>query len=189
MQNVYTYHIKKRQKKLDNFKDRDVLNLCHFFVLYGDIHKKGLCRRHIGRQISLIEKLYITVIQTTLYISRFPESCFCFDYVLCASHILGYVTSSTNGQPYTIKINKDFLMRLLKRGALNPLNCMQPHCKPKSHSSVLKRAKRVRPFVPTCSISCRDSIYRRCRVRAPIFSSYQLRRYTERHLYMVGDSR
>ena len=31
--------------------------------------------------------------------------------------MLGHVTSSANGQPYTIKINNDFLMRLLKRGA------------------------------------------------------------------------
>ena len=30
--------------------------------------------------------------------------------------MLGHVISSTNGQPYTIKINQDFLMRLLKRG-------------------------------------------------------------------------
>ena len=32
------------------------------------------------------------------------------------SHMLGHVTSIANGQLYTIKINKDFLMRLLKRG-------------------------------------------------------------------------
>ena len=31
------------------------------------------------------------------------------------SHMLGHVTSSANGQPYTIKINKYFLMGLLKR--------------------------------------------------------------------------
>ena len=43
----------------------------------------------------------------------FPE--ICFDYVLYFSHMLGHVTSSANDQLYTIKINKDFLMRLLKR--------------------------------------------------------------------------
>ena len=42
---------------------------------------------------------------------------FCFDYVLYAlSYMLGHVTSSANGQPNTIKINKDFLMILLKCG-------------------------------------------------------------------------
>ena len=33
-----------------------------------------------------------------------------------SSHMLGHVTSSANGQLYTIIIYKDFLMRLLKRG-------------------------------------------------------------------------
>ena len=32
------------------------------------------------------------------------------------SHVWGHVTSSANGKMYTIKINKDSLMRLLKRG-------------------------------------------------------------------------
>ena len=40
---------------------------------------------------------------------------FCFDYCTL-SHMLGHVTSSANDKLYTIKINKDFLMRLLKRG-------------------------------------------------------------------------
>ena len=60
-----------------------------------------------------------TAIWTALYLSRFPESCFCFDYVLYSlSHMLCHVTSSANGQLYTIKINKDLLMRLLKRDVL-----------------------------------------------------------------------
>ena len=58
---------------------------------------------------------------SALYVSRFPESCFCFDYVHCTlSHMLGHMTSSTNAQLYTIKINKDLLMRLLKRGGSSP---------------------------------------------------------------------
>ena len=32
--------------------------------------------------------------------------------------MLGHVTPTANGQLYTIKINKDLLMRLLKRGDL-----------------------------------------------------------------------
>ena len=38
------------------------------------------------------------------------------EFLLCTvlSHMLGHVTSSTNGKLYTIKINKDFLMKLLK---------------------------------------------------------------------------
>ena len=32
--------------------------------------------------------------------------------------MLGHVNSSAHGQTYTIKINTDFLMRLLKRGEL-----------------------------------------------------------------------
>ena len=77
-----------------------------------------------------------------LIIYRFTESCYCFDYVLytpsmelinkliaihyslsrslhrllAPSHMWGHVTSTANGQQYKIKINKDFLMRLLKRG-------------------------------------------------------------------------
>ena len=34
------------------------------------------------------------------------------------SHMLGHVTSSANGQPYTIKINNFFLMRLLKHSEM-----------------------------------------------------------------------
>ena len=34
------------------------------------------------------------------------------------SQIQGHVTSSTNGMVYTSKINNDFLMKLLKRGAV-----------------------------------------------------------------------
>ena len=33
--------------------------------------------------------------------------------------MLGHVNSSANGQLYTIKINKDLLIRLLKRGELS----------------------------------------------------------------------
>ena len=51
-----------------------------------------------------------------MYLSCFPESCFCFDYELYSlSHMLGHVPSSASGQLYTSKINKDFLTRLLKR--------------------------------------------------------------------------
>ena len=39
--------------------------------------------------------------------------------------MLGHMTSSANGKLYTIKINKYFLMRLLKRGALS---CMLKSC-------------------------------------------------------------
>ena len=35
------------------------------------------------------------------------------------SHMFGQVTSSANGQLYTIKINKDFRRRLLKRGDMS----------------------------------------------------------------------
>ena len=32
--------------------------------------------------------VYLTVVQTTLYLSRFSESCFCFDFVLyCLSYV------------------------------------------------------------------------------------------------------
>ena len=48
----------------------------------------------------------------------FPEICFVLIMYCTPSHMLGHVTSSTNGQLYKIKINKDFLMRLLKRGGL-----------------------------------------------------------------------
>ena len=48
----------------------------------------------------------------------FPEICFVLIMYCTLSNMLGHVTSSTNDQLYTIKINKDFLMRLLKRGDL-----------------------------------------------------------------------
>ena len=38
-------------------------------------------------------------------------------YCCTPSDMLGHVTSSAYGQLYTIKTNKDFLMRLLKRGS------------------------------------------------------------------------
>ena len=43
---------------------------------------------------------------------------FCFDFVLHTLSMLGHVTKSANDQLYTIKINKDFLMRLLKRSEI-----------------------------------------------------------------------
>ena len=46
-------------------------------------------------------------------IVSFPENCFVSIMYCTLSHMLGHVTSSTNDQLYTIKINKDFLMRLL----------------------------------------------------------------------------
>ena len=47
----------------------------------------------------------------------FPEICFVLIMYCTPSHMLGHMTSSANDHLYTIKINKDFLMRLLKRGA------------------------------------------------------------------------
>ena len=46
----------------------------------------------------------------------FPRVVFVLIMYCTLSHILGHVTSSANGQPYKIKINKDFFMRFLKRG-------------------------------------------------------------------------
>ena len=48
----------------------------------------------------------------------FRESCFVLIVYCTLSHMLGQLTSYANGQLETIKINKDFLMRLLKRGVL-----------------------------------------------------------------------
>ena len=45
-----------------------------------------------------------------------PEICFVLIMYCTLFHMLGHVTSSANDQLYTIEINKDFLMRLLKRG-------------------------------------------------------------------------
>ena len=53
------------------------------------------------------------------YISpRFRQLCIClvFPRVVFVLIMLGHVTSSANGQLYTIKINQDVLMRLLRRG-------------------------------------------------------------------------
>ena len=71
--------------------------------------------------------------KSTIYINscvhitpRFRQLCICLAFprvvlvliMYCTlSHMLCHVTSSANGQLYTIKINKDLLMRLLKRGA------------------------------------------------------------------------
>ena len=46
----------------------------------------------------------------------FPRVVFVLIMNFTLSHMLGHVTSSANGQLYTIKINRDLLMRLLKRG-------------------------------------------------------------------------
>ena len=51
----------------------------------------------------------------------FPEICFVLIMYCNLSHMVGHVISSANDQLYTIKINKDFLMRLLKRGVTNQL--------------------------------------------------------------------
>ena len=48
----------------------------------------------------------------------FPRVVFVLMLYRTLSHMLGHVTSSANGQLYTIKINKDFSLRLQKRGAL-----------------------------------------------------------------------
>ena len=68
------------------------------------------------KSIRTIMHIFITKINTTLHLPRFPERCFVLIMNCTLSHMLGHVTSSANGQLFTIKINKDFLMRLLKRG-------------------------------------------------------------------------
>ena len=70
----------------------------------------------INKNYHLYIDTYHRDLDNSVFVSLSREL-FCFDY-LCTvlSHMLGHVTSSTNGQPYTIKINQDFLMRLLKRG-------------------------------------------------------------------------
>ena len=57
-----------------------------------------------------------TAIWTTLYsvFVFFPEICFVLIMYCTLSHMLGHA----NDKLYTIKINKDFLMRHLKRGSL-----------------------------------------------------------------------
>ena len=59
-------------------------------------------------KIFILMDKYITVIKTTLYLSRFPESCFALIMYCTLSHTFGQVTSSANSQLNTIKINKDF---------------------------------------------------------------------------------
>ena len=54
---------------------------------------------------------------TSVFVS-FPEVYFVLIMYCTLSHMVGLVTSSANDQLYTIKINKDFLMRLLKRGGI-----------------------------------------------------------------------
>jgi len=56
-------------------------------------------------------------LDTSVFVS-FPEIYFVLIMYYTLSHMVGHVTSSANDQLYTIKINKDFLMRLLKRGDL-----------------------------------------------------------------------
>ena len=48
----------------------------------------------------------------------FPKVVFVLIMYGTLSHMLGHVTSSANGQLYTIKINKVLFIRLLKRGRL-----------------------------------------------------------------------
>ena len=55
-------------------------------------------------------------LDNSVFVSLFPESCFVLIMYCTLSHMLGHMTSSANGKPYTIKRNKDFLIRLLKRG-------------------------------------------------------------------------
>ena len=46
---------------------------------------------------------------------KLSQSCFVLIMYCTLSHMLGHVTSSANGQLYTIEINRNFLMRLLKK--------------------------------------------------------------------------
>ena len=67
------------------------------------------------KSIRTIMHIFITEINTTLHLFRFPERCFVLIMNCTLSHMLGRVTPSANDQLYTIKINKDFL----KRGAIS----------------------------------------------------------------------
>ena len=72
--------------------------------------------------------VYILIQQAYTYVFRMYhrdlDNCIClalrelfFMSMYCTlSHMLGHVASPANGKRYKIKINKDFFMRLLKRG-------------------------------------------------------------------------
>ena len=101
-----------------------VRSVCHYFLKGREVTLPCSCplsRLNYNLSLNIMGIIFRTIYNTP----RFRLLCICLAFLrvviilimyFTISHMLGHMTSSANDQLYTIKINRDFLTRLLKHG-------------------------------------------------------------------------